>query len=93
MINPPGQRAVGIGISSKKLFSSFKLSSFFITLIEGNSTSINKYQEISYDKNGYDKLQINEIFKQEKRMKEISEQALVDKRYYPGFSTFSAIPK
>ena len=58
-----------------------------------NFTSINKYNEIAYDKDGYDKDQINEIFKKEKKMKEISEQALVDKRYYPGFFTFSAIPK
>lgn len=55
------------------------------------STSINKFQNIKYSKqSGYDDNQIKEIFKQEERMKEASEKALIDKRYYPGFFTFFA---
>tara|TARA_B100001123_G_scaffold184448_1_gene211060 strand:- start:562 stop:1449 length:888 start_codon:yes stop_codon:yes gene_type:complete len=58
------------------------------------STSINKFEPIKYEiGTGYDQSQIKEIFTQEEKMKDISEQALKDKRYYPGFFTFAAESK
>ena len=55
------------------------------------STSVNKFENINYNKNkGYDKSQLLEIFKKEKEMKDISEKALLEKKYYPGFFTFFA---
>ncbi len=55
------------------------------------STSINKFEKINYVKNkGYDKTQLQSIFEKEKKMKEASEKALIEKRYYPGFFTFFA---
>ena len=55
------------------------------------STSINKFEKIDYVKNkGYDKTQLQSIFEKEKKMKEASEKALIEKRYYPGFFTFFA---
>jgi len=55
------------------------------------STSINRFEKIKYDRSkGYDKTQLLSIFEKEKNMKEASEKALIEKRYYPGFFTFFA---
>lgn len=55
------------------------------------STSINKFEKIDYDNvKGYNNSQLLDIFEKEKQMKYVSEKALKDKRYYPGFFTFFA---
>ena len=36
LLDPPGQRAVGIGINSSEMLSNSKLSSFLIMFISGN---------------------------------------------------------
>ena len=57
-------------------------------------TSINKFDKIFYSReNGYKKDQLEHIYDLEKNMEKIAKDALVNKRYYPGFFTFLAEAK
>tara|TARA_B100000686_G_C16558407_1_gene846452 strand:+ start:68 stop:949 length:882 start_codon:yes stop_codon:yes gene_type:complete len=57
-------------------------------------TSINKFDKIFYNsETGYKKDQLEHIYNLEKDMEKIGNEALANKRYYPGFFTFLAESK